>query len=242
MEYVKLITEAYFEVNASTRYDFELKKELFQQILTRKHSVLEQKKHITEKEFLTQCGLALNKVRKHLIETLEFRENPRYDYLGGGINRKDNIFVEIEDIGGKADRELSEDELNELEKLFGFIAMLYHKAKQSQQPETEPEAPQQTEYTIRQIALKLAYEDVSVTKENAEEIIKRFGHSSGQKLYQEFNRVWNSKKRIADPDKSLKILQNKIKLFESVAEILSTELKPKAEDEIKILYSYVSKY
>jgi hypothetical protein len=143
MNYVKLITEAYFEVNTSARYDFEIKKELFQQILTRKLSVLEKKRHITEKEFLTQCGLALNKVRNHVIETLEFRENPRYDYLEGGINRKNNIFVEIEDIGGKANRELSEDELNELDKLFGFIAMLYHKANQSQQPETEPETPQQ---------------------------------------------------------------------------------------------------
>lgn len=108
--------------------------------------------------------------------------------------------------------------------------------------EIEPETPRQAKYTIRQIALKLAYEDVTVTNENADEIIKKFGHTSGLKLYLEFNKVWSSKKRISDPDISLKILQNKIKLFESVAEILSTEHKPKAEDEIKILNSYLSKY
>ena len=144
MNYVKLITEAYFKVNTSARYDFELRKELFQQILVRKHSVLEQKKHITKKEFLTQCGLALNKVRNHVIETLEFREHPRNSYIK---NIKDNIFVEIADIGGKSNRELSEDELNELDKMFGFIAMLYHKTNQLKQTETEPKAPQQSEKT-----------------------------------------------------------------------------------------------
>ncbi len=136
MNYVKLITEAYFEVNNVATFDFELKKELFQQALTRKKIVLEQKKNITEKEFLTQCGLALNAVRNHIVETLEFREHPRNSYIQ---NIKDNIFVEIVDVGGKSNRELSEDEFNELDKMFGFIAMLYHKTKQPQQPETEPE-------------------------------------------------------------------------------------------------------
>ncbi|WKL47627.1 hypothetical protein Q1W71_22060 [Flavobacterium pectinovorum] len=100
----------------------------------------------------------------------------------------------------------------------------------------------QSKLSIKQIALKLAYEGVKVSKENANEIIRKFGHNSGQKLIIEFNKVYNSRNRITDPDETKRILQNKINLFESVAEILSPQFRSKAEDEIKILKSYLSNY
>lgn len=101
---------------------------------------------------------------------------------------------------------------------------------------------QEKKLTIKQIALKLAFEGETVNKEDANEIIKDYGYTSGHKLYQEYNKVCNSKKRISNPDKSLKLLQNKIALFESVAEILSPELQGKAYDEIKILKNYLPEY
>lgn len=112
----------------------------------------------------------------------------------------------------------------------------------SKVPESEIESCQQPKLSIKQIALKLAYEGTKVSKENANQIIREFGHNSGQKLIIEFNKVYNSRNRITDPDETKRILQNKINLFESVAEILSPQFRSKADDEIKILKSYLSNY
>ena len=97
-------------------------------------------------------------------------------------------------------------------------------------------------YTIKQIALILVYEGKILNRENADKIIKEYGHNSGHKLYLEFNKVNKIKERISDPDISKKILLNKIKLFKSVAKILSIDLKAKVTDEINTLQSYLSRY
>jgi len=99
-----------------------------------------------------------------------------------------------------------------------------------------------SDFTIKKIALLLAYSEVSVTKENANEIIKTYDKISGAKLYQEYNKLNTNSKRITDPDQTLRILKNKIQLFEEVFKILDDKFKEKAGDELKILISHLSKY
>ncbi|MBE0390199.1 hypothetical protein [Flavobacterium sp. PL002] len=106
----------------------------------------------------------------------------------------------------------------------------------SENPKTEKKL------TIKQIALKLAYEGINVTDENKNEIIKKYGHNSGDKLMQEFNNVFKTSRRTTDPNKTLKILQNKIELFESIIELLEVEFKQKAIDECKTLKTHLAKY
>jgi hypothetical protein len=118
-----------------------------------------------------------------------------------------------------------------------IISFLQNKKSELDAVKTETE-----KLSVKQIALKLAYEEVDITKENANGIIQKYGYTSGHNLYQEYNKVWSSKKRITDPNETLKVLLNKIDLFESVAEIVSPELKEKVEDEIKLLKSYIIKY
>jgi hypothetical protein len=104
------------------------------------------------------------------------------------------------------------------------------------------EKKKNSDFTIKKIALLLAYSEVPVTKENANEIIKKYDKTSGAKLYQEYNKLNTSIKRITDPDQSIKILKNKIQLFEDVIKIIDDKFKEKAIDELKILKSHLSKY
>ncbi|AWG22939.1 hypothetical protein FFWV33_16095 [Flavobacterium faecale] len=95
---------------------------------------------------------------------------------------------------------------------------------------------------IKQIALKLVYENVTVTKENSNEIIKKYGHNSGHKLKLEYDKFFRTVDRTADPDISPKVLKNKIELFESVIDLLEDKYKQKAIDECKTLKLHLSKY
>jgi hypothetical protein len=88
--------------------------------------------------------------------------------------------------------------------------------------------------TIDQIALKLVFEDVDVTLENADEIISKFGLTSGKKLCQQYNFFYKRVNRKAIPDTKKK-LENKIRLFEFVIDLLPSDKQEKAKDELKIL-------
>lgn len=94
----------------------------------------------------------------------------------------------------------------------------------------------------KKIALKLVYENISVTKENANDIIKKYGWTSGPKLYQQYNFYFKRLNRIANPDKTKKVLENKIELFESVVDLVADDKKQQVIDECKILKSHLSKY
>lgn len=93
--------------------------------------------------------------------------------------------------------------------------------------------------TIRQIALKLVYEEAYVTRNSANDLIKEYGHKSGDSLYNHYTEYFNRNDRKAKPNPySKRKLKNKIKLFESVIEVLSIEYKQKAIDELNILKNY----
>lgn len=92
---------------------------------------------------------------------------------------------------------------------------------------------------LRQIALKHVYLNQHITKENANEIVINYGFSSAQKLLDLYNFYSSRANRKAKPNPfSSKKLDNKIKLFESVEEMLPVSHKEKILDEIKILISH----
>ncbi|TXD53910.1 hypothetical protein [Polaribacter sp. IC063] len=89
---------------------------------------------------------------------------------------------------------------------------------------------------INQIALKYFYEKRVVTRENCNSEIVKFGHTSGEKLYQKFTYYSSRANRKGIPSNcTAKKLQNKIKLIESVIRILPDDCKKQAIDEVGIL-------
>src|SRR5690606_29852824 len=95
---------------------------------------------------------------------------------------------------------------------------------------------QKPELKIDQIALKYAYEGMQITRENGNEIAKQYGHNSGEKLFQRFTYFSSSANRKGKPIPCTpKKLDNKIKLIESIIELLPTDRQERAKDEVSIL-------
>lgn len=104
--------------------------------------------------------------------------------------------------------------------------------------DTKIKKVEKNKLTISQIALKLCYEGVIVTRNNCNELIKPYGHKSGEKLYNEFTLFSSVTNRKGNPDPpTKKKFQNKIKLFESVIELLDEDKKKRANDELTIILS-----
>jgi exonuclease VII small subunit len=86
--------------------------------------------------------------------------------------------------------------------------------------------------TANQRALIMVYNDNT--------IVTRLEH--GDDLYNKFTKWVKSQTRTADPDTTKLVLENKIKLFESIIPFLLEENKQKAIDEIKTLKLHLLKY
>ena len=118
---------------------------------------------------------------------------------------------------------------------------LYNPLKEQQRSNTEPLPPRtdtkpQPELKIKQIALKYFYEGLQITRENGNEIAKKYGHTSGEKLFQQFTFYSSTANRKAKPDLcTAKKLKNKIELIESVIELLPFDKQARAKDEVSIL-------
>lgn len=92
--------------------------------------------------------------------------------------------------------------------------------------------------SINQIALKLVYEGASLPREKAKEIITDYGHTSGEALFNKFTKYSENNFR-RNAKGTIKILENKIKLFESVIELLPDDKRSKAIDEVKYLKGFL---
>ena len=100
----------------------------------------------------------------------------------------------------------------------------------------QPIVKQKPELKIDQIALKYAYEGLQITRGNSNEIAKEYGHNSGEKLFQRFTYFSSSANRKGRPNLCTpKKLDNKIKLIESIIELLPTDKQERAKDEVSIL-------
>ena len=95
------------------------------------------------------------------------------------------------------------------------------------------------------IALMYVYNEIFITRDNVDDIAKKYyyiSNNSGEKLYQKFISYQNRTDRKANPQSKIK-LKNKIKLFETVIELLTNEIsKAKANSELTILKNFESEY
>lgn len=89
---------------------------------------------------------------------------------------------------------------------------------------------------INQIALKYFYEGIQITRKNGNDIAKKNGHNSGEKLFQKYTFYTSQSNRKGRPSHCTeKKLKNKIELFESVIELLPTNKQEKLKDEVLLL-------
>ncbi|WP_027137232.1 hypothetical protein [Gaetbulibacter saemankumensis] len=87
--------------------------------------------------------------------------------------------------------------------------------------------------SINQIALKFVYEGKLINRENSEEIVKQFGHNSGDALYNKYIRYSSDANRKGAPHPlTPRKLQNKIDLLESVIKLVSTDSQTKIKEEV----------
>ncbi len=122
------------------------------------------------------------------------------------------------------------------EKVVKQYPNLFDKGTETKEQQAPPPEQGEKKLTLQRIALYHAYESKTITKENCTEVAKKFGHNSGQKLYQHFTYYYSTANRKGEPKNcTAKILKNKISLIESVIPLLSDSIKDKAKDEVTIL-------
>jgi len=102
--------------------------------------------------------------------------------------------------------------------------------------ETEENEPER-KFSQAQIALLCVYKGIDLTDEViCEKILNENNWTSKQSLLDHYNFFSFTSNRKAEPDfPTAKKLKNKIKLFESVIDLLPDDFRPKAKDELDIL-------
>ncbi|MBI0401363.1 hypothetical protein [Cyclobacterium marinum] len=148
-------------------------------------------------------------------------------------NNKSNFSVHLPSITlGKYTGELWEEDIT-------FIRSEIEKARQkidSEELLTTMNGEHIPKLKIDQIALIFVYEEYQITRKNAAEIVNRYGHESGEKLFQRFTFYSSAANRKGKPHPfTLKKLNNKIQLLESVITLLPVDKQERAKDEVTIL-------
>lgn len=130
-----------------------------------------------------------------------------------------------------------------------YIEVALKKAFETIKSSSETTKPQPNKKTspklkIDQIALKFVYEGIQITRENGNDIARQYGHNSGEKLFQRYTYFLSPANRKGKPIASTpKKLSNKIKLIESIIELLPNDKKGQAEYDVLILKKiYDSEY
>jgi hypothetical protein len=95
---------------------------------------------------------------------------------------------------------------------------------------------QKPELTINQIALKFVYTGSQITRKNGDEIAKKYGHTSGEKLFQQYSFYLSAANRKGKPTLCTPTkLKNKIKLLHSILKLVTTDQQKQIRDEVGIL-------
>jgi len=158
----------------------------------------------------------------------------RLDY-DRGLNFKIHLFNEVYQWGNsEINNQILEITKRHYLKVLSEFHFYYIASRQMTKKNlTSQEKP---ELTINQIALKYVYEGQQVTRENGNEIANLYGHNSGEKLFQRFTFYSSAANRKGKPNPcTLKKLQNKIKLIESIIELLPPSKQQRPKDEVLIL-------
>lgn len=131
-----------------------------------------------------------------------------------------------------------EEQLKKYPKQFENFDNCEHNSESQQIVTPKPELK------IAQIALKYVFEGLQITRENGNKIAKEFGHNSGEKLFQMYTCYSSASNRKGKPNLCTpRKLMNKIKLLESIIELLPEDKQGRAKDEVSILKTiYESEY
>jgi hypothetical protein len=97
-----------------------------------------------------------------------------------------------------------------------------------------------TKFTLVEIGLWYAYTREQITRENADAIAKRFGHNSGDKLYQYYTKYVIPNNRFGDRGSECKN-NNQIKRIKKILPLLTEEQLETAMDELKMLENLTDK-
>ena len=189
----------------------------------------------------------LPEIFKHKQQYIEYRTKTHKTFLSLGffINELDEITKNLFDYFKETEQNEFENfetkaipvnDIDEMVKLSQFgkfqkftLTNSLFNTSTIQQPNIEPLPPQpivkqKPELTINQIALKYVYELLQITRENGKEIARKYGHNSGEKLFQRFTYYSSTANRKGKPSPCTpKKLDNKIKLIESIIELLPND-------------------
>ncbi|WCM42696.1 hypothetical protein MG290_03180 [Flavobacterium sp. CBA20B-1] len=173
----------------------------------------------------------VNKVFEYLTKHIAFKHSWAFTLTGFKINYDYQIVGAFEDGQKQGYFYKAWSIVFSNNNLFAPLFQQYFKELQPQ-----PIVKQKPELKIDQIALKYAYEGLQITRENGNEIAKEYGHNSGEKLFQRFTYFSSSANRKGKPNLCTpKKLDNKIRLIESIIELLPTDKQERAKDEVSIL-------
>jgi len=191
--------------------------------------ILEHKKKYIE--FRTKTNF--NEFLKVFFDGLDATLKELFDYF----NETDQNEFEAFEMKGIQARSLSEaiDRVEPGQTKFTFSNSPSPLPKEEAIP-FQPVTKQKPEFTIKQIALIHVYSGEQITRKNCDHIIKKYGHNSGESLFQKFTFFTSGANRKGRPTPCTpKKLQNKIELLESVLKHVPTEKQHRINDEVSIL-------
>jgi len=157
------------------------------------------------------------------------------------LNAMCNDFaIDLLEIQKKKDIKVFDRNMSSLQK-FGLTGSLTHDKSNDHRDikrSGQLEKRKKEGLSINQIALLHVYQGILITRENSNDVAKKYGHTSGEKLYQKFIYYSSTTNRKGKPIPCTpKKLQNKINLIESVIKILTEDKQNRAKDEVLILQS-----
>lgn len=134
------------------------------------------------------------------------------------------LYTWAKDINSRVYKGDKEDLFNEFLKLCKEKALAWQSSKNG------------SGLTISQIAIIHVYKGEQITRKNATEIAVKYGHKSGEKLFQKFTYYSSTANRKGKPDPcTKKKLANKIEMLQSAVSHLDKSAAQRANDEIQIL-------
>lgn len=168
----------------------------------------------------------------------DLEDYDRFDFIS-------MIFETYLDFNTDIDDDARRDAINQLENLEEIVyetkllELKVNKIKALLKSDSTYSKDDVKKLSINQIALKYVYENNAVTRENCNNIIKKYGHNSGEKLFQRYTYYSSvaNRKGLPNPLTSKK-LKNKIELLKSVIQLIDKNAQNRVKDEIKILEAH----
>ncbi|QIH39733.1 hypothetical protein G7A72_13335 [Flavobacterium sp. Sr18] len=220
---------------------------------TSMNTFLKEYEENTELRFIESQLYFCNKeiiIQKSIIISLERLDHETFYYVRNRVSETHFVYLEKLYFQGDETDEVDETELCIHATAKNFIKFISNRItslclineflvqrKQELEKESNIKVPAPKDIdsrnlTANQLALIMVY--------NGNTMVTRNEH--GDDLYNKVTKWVKSKTRTADPDTTKLVLENKIKLFESIIPFLLEENRQKAIDEIKTLKLHLLKY